>query len=45
MAFLNGMLEEEFYMEQSEGFVAPRKEQVVCKLELSVYGLKHALRA
>ena len=36
MAFLNGMLKEDIYIEQPEGFVAPGKEQLVCKLELVV---------
>ena len=44
-AFLNGMLEEEIFMEQPEGFVAPGKEHLVCKLERSLYGLKQAPRA
>ena len=44
-AFLNGMLEEDIYMEQPEGFVAPGKEQLVCKLERSLYGLNQAPRA
>ena len=39
-AFLNGDLEEEIYMEQPEGFVAPRQENKVCKLVKSLYGLK-----
>jgi hypothetical protein len=39
-AFLNGYLDEEVYIEQSEGFVIPRQENKVCKLVRSLYGLK-----
>ncbi|KAF3682389.1 putative FACT complex subunit SSRP1-like [Capsicum annuum] len=40
--FLNGELEEEVYMEQPEGFVAPGKENKVCRLINSLYELKQA---
>ena len=42
--FLNGSLEEEFYVEQLEGFVDPRKKYMVCKLHKVLYGLKKAPR-
>ena len=41
-AFLNGVLEEEIYMDQPEGFVVPGQEHKVCKLERTLYGLKQA---
>ena len=41
-AFLNGELEEEIYMEQTEGFIVPGQENKVCRLVKSLYGHKQA---
>ena len=38
--FLNGDLEEEVYMKQSEGFFFMEGEYLVFKLKKSIYGLK-----
>ena len=40
IAFLNGNLEKEIYMDQPEGVVEPEQESKVYKLNKSLYGLK-----
>ena len=44
-AFLNGMLQEEAYVEQPKGFVDPHRPDDVYKLKRALYGLKQALKA
>ena len=44
LAYLHGVLEEEIYMEQLEGFIAQGDEDKVCTLVHSLYGLKQAGR-
>lgn len=39
---LNGELTEEVYMKQPEGFIKEGKEQLVCHLNRSTYGLKQS---
>ena len=39
-AFLNGMLQEEVYVEQPKGFVDPHRPDYVYKLKRALYGLK-----
>ncbi|KAF2350629.1 Reverse transcriptase RNA-dependent DNA polymerase [Trinorchestia longiramus] len=41
-AFLNDVLSEEIYLTQSEGFVSEGNENLVCRLNKSLYGLKQS---
>ncbi|GJS73232.1 putative zinc finger, CCHC-type containing protein [Tanacetum coccineum] len=45
MAFLNGLLKEEVYVAQPDGFVDPDHPEKVYRLRKDLYGLKQALRA
>ena len=44
-AFLNGMLQEEVYVEQPKDFINPHRSDDVYKLERALYGLKQAPKA
>jgi len=44
-AFLNGIIEEETYIEQPEGFTVHGSDSHVCWLKKVFYGLKQAPRA
>ena len=43
--FLNGITQEEVYIEQSLGFEVHGRESHVCRLKNALYGLKQAPRA
>ncbi|KAG8496699.1 hypothetical protein CXB51_007954 [Gossypium anomalum] len=43
-AFLHGELEGDIYMQQPEGFTVSKKEDYVCLLKKSLYGLKQSPR-
>ena len=44
-SFLNGVIEEEVYIEKPQGFEVHWRDSHVCMLKKAFYGLKQALRA
>lgn len=42
--FLHSELKEEIFMKQLEGFVVEGREEMVCQLNRSLYGLKQSIR-
>lgn len=44
MAYIHGELEETVYMRQPDGFISPGEEDLVCRLNKSIYGLKQSGR-
>ena len=44
-AFLNGIIQEEVYIEQPQGFEMHGRESHVCRLKKELYGLKQSPRA
>lgn len=44
-AFLNGVLQQEVYVEQPEGFIDPHKPNHVYRLKNALYSFKQDLRA